>query len=197
MQQKRQQQGKEKSQQSQNQLKKKKAVGEKSSTPGNASNNILRVIPKDKPEQVTAASSPENLKQQPVVTSSTPDNFDETQSEVPTHLEVPSRWNGAPDSPTQPPRDLSRGLTKQDFVQRTEIRLWRKSSLPDFSQGLVQVELARRWRISSLTIGQNRSRPDFLTWSQQRDPEGIAWEYRPAGQINIPQFLPLMSEEKS
>lgn len=178
MEQKRQQQGKGKSSQKQKQAKK-KALKEKSSVPKKAISNIVRVISKEKPEQVTVPNPPENQNQEPISTSSVPDNFHKTQSEA------------------QPAKNLSRGLTKQDFLQRNEIRLWRRSSLPDFCQGLAQTELAKRWRLNSSTIGQYRSKPEFPTWSQQQDPEGIMWEYRPAGQINIPQFFPIMGEEKT
>ena len=179
MEQKRQQQGKEKSSQKQNQANKKKFLEEQSSVPKKTAINIVRIIPKDKPEQVTVAKPPENQDQEPVTTSSTLNNFPKIQSEA------------------LPPKNLNKVLTKQDFLQRDEIRLWRRSSLPDFRQGLAQTELAKRWRLRSSKIGQYRSRPEFLTWSQQRDPEGIAWEYRPAGQMNIPQFFPLLGEEKS
>lgn len=176
MEQKRQQQGKGKSSQKQNQAKKKKALEEQSSVLKKAAINIIRIIPKDKPEQVTVAKPPENQDQEPVTTSSAPDSFPETQSEA------------------LPPKNLNKGLTIQDFLQRAEIRLWRRSSSPDFRQGLAQTELAKRWRFSSSKIGQNRSRPDFLTWSQQRDPEGIAWEYRPASHMSIPQFFPIIDK---
>lgn len=179
MEQKRQRQEEGKSSQKQNQAKKKKALEEQSFVPKKAAINIVRIIPKDKPEEVTVAKPPENQDQEPVTTSSVPDNFHEIQPEA------------------QPPKNLSRGLTKQDFLQRNEIRLWKRSSLPDFCQGLAQTELAKRWRLNSSTIGQYRSKSEFPTWSQQRDPEGIMWEYRPAGHKNIPQFFPITGEEKT
>lgn len=43
--------------------------------------------------------------------------------------------------------------------------------------GLIQSELAKRLDVHSSTIYKRRDDPDFSTWTQTRDPEGVAWIY--------------------
>lgn len=43
--------------------------------------------------------------------------------------------------------------------------------------GLIQSELAKRLDVHSSTIYKRREDPDFSTWTQTRDPEGVAWIY--------------------
>lgn len=40
---------------------------------------------------------------------------------------------------------------------------------------MTQAALARRLEVSTSTISRMQSKPNFSEWSQQRDPEGIAW----------------------
>ena len=43
--------------------------------------------------------------------------------------------------------------------------------------GLIQSELAKRLDVHSSTIYKRRDDSDFSTWTQTRDPEGVAWIY--------------------
>ncbi len=43
--------------------------------------------------------------------------------------------------------------------------------------GLIQSALAKRLDVHSSTIYKRRDDPDFSTWTQTRDPEGVAWIY--------------------
>ncbi len=52
---------------------------------------------------------------------------------------------------------------------------------------MIQAELAKRLDVHSSTVGKRKSDPDFWEWSQSRDPEGIAWEYR----SDTKEFVPL------
>lgn len=42
-------------------------------------------------------------------------------------------------------------------------------------------QLARRLGTSQKSIRRRKRQPDFSTWTQQLDPEGIAWVYCPGG----------------
>ncbi|ELR99080.1 hypothetical protein GLO73106DRAFT_00029260, partial [Gloeocapsa sp. PCC 73106] len=61
---------------------------------------------------------------------------------------------------------------------------------------LTQVELAKRLNTNSSAIRKKRSAPDFPSWSQNRDPDGIAWKY--SSKDNSPKnvmFEPIESED--
>lgn len=101
----------------------------------------------------------------------------------------PSEQAATQQQPASP--DTSKPLSKDDIARRIGLRLWRNPDHPEFSQGLMMPELAKRWGIASYKIGQRRSTPKFQKWSHRCDPDGIIWEYRPAKQKNIPQFFPV------
>lgn len=42
---------------------------------------------------------------------------------------------------------------------------------------LTQVELASRLSVHPSTISKRKSKPDFMEWSREKDPEAIAWKY--------------------
>jgi hypothetical protein len=42
---------------------------------------------------------------------------------------------------------------------------------------IIQSELAKRLDVHSSTIYKRRSEPDFIDWTRNRDPEGLAWGY--------------------
>ncbi len=52
--------------------------------------------------------------------------------------------------------------------------------------GLIQAELAKRLEITPSTLGRRKSDPDFPDWSQNRDPEGVAWKYIPETKLFVP-----------
>ncbi len=45
-------------------------------------------------------------------------------------------------------------------------------------KGLTGVALAERLNSYSSMISYKRSKPNFSCWTQEKDPDGIAWEYR-------------------
>lgn len=42
---------------------------------------------------------------------------------------------------------------------------------------LNQVQLANRLSVHASTISKRKTKPDFIQWSREKDPEAIAWEY--------------------
>ncbi|PSB33890.1 hypothetical protein [Chlorogloea sp. CCALA 695] len=56
--------------------------------------------------------------------------------------------------------------------------------------GLIQSELAKRLDVHSSTIYKRRDDPDFSTWTQTRDPEGVSWIYSSDTRL----FSPLSAE---
>ena len=56
--------------------------------------------------------------------------------------------------------------------------------------GLIQSELAKRLDVHSSTIYKRREDPDFSTWTQTRDPDGVGWIYSADTRL----FSPLSAE---
>lgn len=52
--------------------------------------------------------------------------------------------------------------------------------------------LAKRLNVTSQAITRHRGQPDFATWTQKQDPEGVAWSYDAPSQSFYP-FTPLAS----
>ena len=50
-----------------------------------------------------------------------------------------------------------------------------------------QAELARRFNLSSSSVGRKKFSPDFAQWSKERDPQGWNWHYS----IEKKRFHPL------
>lgn len=50
-----------------------------------------------------------------------------------------------------------------------------------------QVALAKRLGVNTSTISRMQSKPNFSEWSQQKDPEGIAWVRSPDTKLFYPQ----------
>lgn len=57
---------------------------------------------------------------------------------------------------------------------------------------LSQRALAKRLNTSHVTVGKHQSRNTFPTWSAERDPLGISWEYN----SRIKKFRPLVSSDQ-
>ncbi|NJP08482.1 MAG: hypothetical protein HC866_02555 [Leptolyngbyaceae cyanobacterium RU_5_1] len=55
----------------------------------------------------------------------------------------------------------------------------------DATQPLSELQLARRLGISSRTLSRYKHRANFSAWSQDLDPDGIAWIY--AGDVFVPK----------
>ncbi len=58
-----------------------------------------------------------------------------------------------------------------------------------FSTPMTQAALAKRLGMNTSTISRMQSKPNFSEWSQQKDPEGIAWVKSPDTKL----FYPLSS----
>lgn len=56
----------------------------------------------------------------------------------------------------------------------------------DRARALIQAELARRLDVHSSTVAKRRTEPDFAQWSQNRDPDGIAWQYSEKDKVFVP-----------
>lgn len=63
----------------------------------------------------------------------------------------------------------------------------------DATQSLSGVKLARRLGVSSSTLSRVRKQDNFSEWSQQLDPEGIAWKYE--NQVFVPQTMVRVGHE--
>ncbi len=70
---------------------------------------------------------------------------------------------------------LTKSETKTEVVSSDSEE--NKVASIDTSKALIQAELAKRLDVNSSTVGRRKSDPDFLQWSQSKDPEGIAWKY--------------------
>ncbi len=42
---------------------------------------------------------------------------------------------------------------------------------------MIQGELAKRFNVHTATVGKKKMSPKFAQWSQNKDPDGIAWRY--------------------
>lgn len=87
-----------------------------------------------------------------------------------------------PELEKQPESEQKEALTKEEELSEESADQEEK---PSFA--LIQAELAKRLDVHSSTVGKRKSDPDFWEWSQSRDPEGIAWEYR----SDTKEFVPL------
>lgn len=52
---------------------------------------------------------------------------------------------------------------------------------------LIQTDLAKRLNVKDYTISRRKSNKDFPQWSQELDPDGIAWEYVAKDKTFVPQ----------
>ncbi|MFP4008491.1 MAG: hypothetical protein ACLFV6_10890 [Spirulinaceae cyanobacterium] len=52
---------------------------------------------------------------------------------------------------------------------------------------LIQTDLAKRLNVKDYTISRRKSNKDFTQWSQELDPDGIAWQYVAKDKTFVPQ----------
>jgi hypothetical protein len=52
---------------------------------------------------------------------------------------------------------------------------------------LIQADLAKRLNVKDYKISRYKSNDDFSEWSQNLDPDGIAWKYLPEDKVFVPQ----------
>lgn len=62
----------------------------------------------------------------------------------------------------------------------------------DLTKPLSSVKLARRLGVSTSTLKRYRHRPNFTVWSQDLDPDGIAWVYE--NNVFVPQMETLTAQ---
>jgi hypothetical protein len=77
-----------------------------------------------------------------------------------------------PKSPTEVPEGKTQNSSKAS-----------SKSLPE---ALRQKDLTMRLNVPPSTLASAKKRPDFPEWSQERDPDGIAWRWNP----EIKRFVP-------
>jgi Heavy metal associated domain 2 len=53
--------------------------------------------------------------------------------------------------------------------------------------------LAKRLHVASQTLTRNRSKPNFVDWTQAKDPEGVAWKY----DLKSKTFYRIVSPERN
>jgi hypothetical protein len=108
-------------------------------------------------------------------------------------VESPVQSNISPDTSGEQPQTSPDewDITIQNLIQRPEMLalitfalilvLWDTYSEwlaeVDPGQPLSGVKLARRLGVNSSTISRYKLRPNFSQWSQDLDPDGIAWSY--------------------
>jgi hypothetical protein len=58
-------------------------------------------------------------------------------------------------------------------------------------KSLTHMEMARRLDIAKSTLSGAKIQPDFAQWSQERDPDGLAWTWNP----KIKRFVPAVDNQ--
>ena len=110
------------------------------------------------------------------ITASIIGNILDESEPVPQLVEVEETANIAPVTPV-----VSAPLSPKEVEEHSPV----ESPL-----GLIQSELAKRLDVHSSTIYKRRDDPDFSTWTQTRDPQGVAWIYSSDTRL----FSPLSAE---
>lgn len=83
---------------------------------------------------------------------------------------LPGSLNEPPDSPSQ-----TNPLLIQPPVELPSTDLEAEAPSEAETAPMTQAALARRLGVSTSSISRMQSKPNFPGWSQQKDPEGIAW----------------------
>lgn len=97
------------------------------------------------------------------ITASIIGNILDESEPVPQLAEVEEMANIAPVAPV-----VSAPFSPQEVEEHSPV---------EAPLGLIQSELAKRLDVHSSTIYKRRDDSDFSTWTQTRDPEGVAWIY--------------------
>lgn len=87
------------------------------------------------------------------------------------------------------PWELSQSELVRASLPNSPKQLSAQSSATKLSP-LNQSQLAERLGVHSTTISKNKTKSDFISWTQKKDPAGIAWTYSP----ETKQFFPLISK---
>jgi len=49
-----------------------------------------------------------------------------------------------------------------------------------------QRQLAKRLGVAHVTIGRRQEREDFISWSQEHDPDQVGWRFDPDSKLFCP-----------
>ncbi len=113
-------------------------------------------------------------------------SLSETVVELQTMVAALQISSNPPGGDTKPPTDQSVPLE----TDTTDNQPVAPSALPLAQQlsaaSITQAALAKRLGVSTSSITRMQSKPNFPEWSQQKDPEGIAWVKSP----DTKQFYP-------
>ncbi|MEM1368841.1 MAG: hypothetical protein AAGG02_12660, partial [Cyanobacteria bacterium P01_H01_bin.15] len=61
-----------------------------------------------------------------------------------------------------------------------------QAASPKSSDGLTQIQLAKRLELHPSTVGKRRGDDDFAEWSLGKDPDGVSWEFNPETRLYRP-----------
>jgi hypothetical protein len=90
------------------------------------------------------------------------------------------------ESPSIASTTLVNNLYRESPTQMEKVKTNGSLDQPPRNLALIQSDLAKRLEINASTLGRRKSEPDFAEWSQNKDPEGIAWQYIPKTKMFIP-----------
>ena len=90
------------------------------------------------------------------------------------------------DLPSQPQKTTSKAKKSKAGKAKTtktgKVKQTKKGAVKDFipveDRAYSGRQLMKRFKCGDRLLRIKRSQPDFADWSQQRDPEGIAWKYQ-------------------
>ena len=92
----------------------------------------------------------------------------------------------SPVEETQPKPSKSKSKTKQKQKTTNKTKKTTVTQAPSLeSKSLSGRQMMKRLKCGDRLLRIKRSQPDFSEWSQKRDPEGVAWQYKGD------QFVPL------
>lgn len=88
------------------------------------------------------------------------------------------------------PKDEAIGDRQSKEVPREKLNNNKNHFSSKIPKLLNQVQLANRLSVHASTISKRKTKPDFVRWSREKDPEAIAWEYS----TETKRFSPLVVE---
>lgn len=99
--------------------------------------------------------------------------------------QVESRLEGASipvETEASPPfvDTVDKSVDKDDKVTDTGVDDVDSAVDKESDRELSQVELAKRLGVHPATLTKNRSKANFTEWVRAKDPEQLAWEYKPS-----------------
>lgn len=76
--------------------------------------------------------------------------------------------------------------TVEESAEETATETQESATTEENKNVFIQAELADRFGVHSSTVGKRKSDPDFGQWSQEKDPDGIAWQYNEDEKVFVP-----------